>query len=284
MFDNVVVGVDDSASAHRALDLAKVLVSDEGRITLVYVEVVQTEPAPELDAGSVYERQRFGLERLRRLRDKSHVTADVARIQEPSVRRGLHEFAGSRAADLLVVGPSRRNKLARSQLGDAVREVLEDPPCPVAVTPNGRSSGPARTRKIGVAYDGLPSSQRALAVARRIAAERDATVSVYEAVAAPIDAAVSEARGRLAGLGDVERHAEFAANPAEGIRRFGASVDLLVLGSHTYRGAERAVHRTMAQRVAEETPSPLLVLASGARADGRSRNPSDDRSPGRPRG
>ena len=43
---------------------------------------------------------------------KAQIAAEVARIQAPSVRRGLHEFAASRAADLIVIGASSGNKVA----------------------------------------------------------------------------------------------------------------------------------------------------------------------------
>ena len=273
MFGNVIVGVDDYAHGRHALELAKALVSRDGRITLIYVEVVQTSPAPELDASSVAERQRFGLERLGRLADEAQITAEVARVQAPSVRNGLHEFAASRAADLIMIGVSSRNAVARLQLGDDVREVLVDPPCAVAVAPNGYSGGSAQMRKIGVAYDGSPQSERALAVAREIAAEHHAGLLAYEMVFAPtyapdgrhmgeIDEQVNKSRQRLASFGDVEPHVEAGDDPAEGIRRFGASVDLLVLGSHTYRPPERVLRRSTSQRVADGTTSPLLVLAS----------------------
>ena len=282
MFDDVVVGVDDSAGGRRALALAAALVCNGGRITLVYVEVVQTKPVPELDAPSVGERQQFGLARLRRLRDASHITADVARTQAASVRLGLHDFASSRAADLIVMAASNRNGVARSQLGDDIREVLEDPPCAVAVAPHAHVERSPRMKRIGVGYDGSTSSERALAVARRVAAEHDATLVAYEAVSEPrharvpwsvdgkVDERLSAARQRLAELGDVEAHAEFADDAVAGITHFGASVDLLILGARSNRPPGRAVHRSTSQRVADHPPSPLLVVPSRSRggADG----------------
>jgi nucleotide-binding universal stress UspA family protein len=273
VFDNVVVGVNDYAGGRRALLLARALVVSGGRITLVYVEVVQTKPAPELDARAVGERQQYGLERLRRLRDKSQIDADVARTQAPSARHGLHEFAANGDADLIVIGSSGGNALARSRLGDDVREVLDDPPCAVAVAPYTYSGHPAQMRRIGVGYDGSRSSQRAVAIARKVAAEHFATLSAYQAVAAPVPARarrsirgdanerLGEARQRLADLGGVEAHAEFTDDPAEGIRQFGASVDLLILGSPASRPPERVVYRSTPQRVADHTLSPLLVVA-----------------------
>lgn len=195
----------------------------------------------------------------------------------PSVRRGLYGFAASRAADLIVIGASKRNRVARMLLGDVAREVLENPPCAVAVAPVGYFGRSARMTKIGVAYDGSPESEQALALARRIPAERRATLSAFEAVPAPIyahdpwnvegeiDDDVKEARLRVAALGDVEPHAEFADDAVEGFRRFGASVDLLVLGSHKYRPPDRLLNRSKSQRLADDPSSPLLVLSPAGR-------------------
>ena len=272
MFDRVVVGIDGYEAGRDAIALARALISGDGEVTLVYVEVVQRKPAPEADTRPDDEAQRFGLERLARLRDEGHIAAEIARIQAPSVRRGVHEFAAGRGADLLVIGAGRHDPVAHMFLGDVAREVLEDPPCPVAVAPAGYSRGPGKIRKIGVAYDGSSESHRALVLARKLAVGHHATLSAFEAVCAPvyardiwnvegeIDADVEKARQRIAALGDVEPHAEFADDAVEGLRRYGASIDLLVLGAHRYRPADRLVERSKSQRLADEPPCPLLVL------------------------
>ena len=51
------------------------------------------------------------------------------------MRRGLQEMARARNADLLVIGASREDEIYRDLVGDAVYDVLDDPPCAVAVAP-----------------------------------------------------------------------------------------------------------------------------------------------------
>jgi len=179
MFDAVIVGIEGYEAGRDAIALAKALLSRNGEVTFVYVEVLQSKPAPEADTRPDDEAQRFGLERLARLRDEGQIAAEIARIQAPSVRRGLHDFAAGRGADLLVIGAGRHDPVAHMFLGDQAREVLEDPPCPVAVAPVGYSRCPDRIRNIGVAYDGSPGSERGLAVARRLTAEHRATLSAF---------------------------------------------------------------------------------------------------------
>jgi nucleotide-binding universal stress UspA family protein len=292
MFDKVVVGIDGYEVGLDAIALAKALLSAHCGVTLVYVEVLQREPAPEADTRPDDEARRFGLERLDRLRDEGQIAAEISRIDAPSVRRGLQEFAAGQDADLLVIGAGRHDPVAHMFLGDEAREVLEDPPCPVAVAPAGYWQCHRRIRKIGVAYDGSPESHRALALARKLTAEHRAALSAFEAVRMPAyardawnvvvetDTEVDRARQRIAALGGVEAHAELVGDAVEGLRQYGASVDLLVLGAHKYRPADRFAERSTSQRLADEPPSPLLVLASrsaksiGSQPDG-GREPQD---------
>jgi nucleotide-binding universal stress UspA family protein len=273
MFQSVVVGIGDYEAGRDAIALAKALLSGDGEVTLVYVEVLQSKASSEADTRPDDEARRFGLERLGRLRDEGQIAAEISRIEAPSVRRGLHEFAAGQDADLLVIGAGRHDPVAHMFLGDEAREVLEDPPCPVAVAPAGYCKCPGEMRKVGVAYDGSAESDRALALARKLTAERHGTLSAFEAVRAPayardvwnvegeIDEDVEKARQRIAALGDVEARAEFADEAVAGLRRYGASVDLLVLGAHRHHPADRLVERSTSQRLADEPPCPLLVLA-----------------------
>jgi nucleotide-binding universal stress UspA family protein len=256
MFDSVIVGVGSLESGRDAVELAKALVSSHGDLALVYVEPVADESAPQPRTGSDAERQRFGLERLVRLRDAADIAADVLRIQAGSVGRGLHECAAGRSADLIVIGASRGKHLEHVLLGGEAREVLDDPPCAVAVAPAGYSAHSDGIRNIGVGYDGSPEGERALAVARAIAAERDATVSTFEAVRVPVHA---HAPPNLRGQTD---------DTVAALRRYGASVDLLILGSYRQRRPDRHPDRSKSQRLAEDLSSPLLVLGSAGSASG----------------
>jgi nucleotide-binding universal stress UspA family protein len=273
MFENVVVGVDTYETGCDAIELTRVLAPVKGKITLLYVEVVQSEPTSASPTRLDAERQRFGLERLARLRDDAQITADVERVQAPSVRHGLHDFAADRDAGLIAIGAGRHDSVTRMFLGDEARSLLEDAPCPVAVAPAGYARRSAALKKIGVGYDGSPASERAIAVARKIAADHGASMSVFEAVRAPvyardiwdvedeIDEHVEQARRRIAALGHVEPHAEFGEDAVAALRRYAPSVDLLVLGSHRYRRPGLLIERSKAQRLADDPPTPLLVLA-----------------------
>ena len=294
MFENVVVGVDSYQAGRDALELAQALLARDGRVTLVYVEILQGESHADSGTGSDAERQRFGLERLRRLRREAGVSAEIARIDAPSVRRGLYDFACQRGADLIVIRASEEPRPGRDLPGSAVHDLLENPPCPVAVAPREYSVDAAVMRAIGVGYNETPESDQALAVARTLAADRHASLSAFEVVGPSlyardvwnvdeeIDRDVREAAQRIAALGGLAAFADFVYDPVEGLRRYGANVDLLVLGPHKPHPPDRPIQHSTAQRLAKDPPAPLLVLAQAAAPRSERRGPRKHNHDGAP--
>ncbi|HUO73944.1 MAG TPA: universal stress protein [Solirubrobacteraceae bacterium] len=281
MFDNVVVGVDDREIGRDVLALARQLAACDAEFTLVYVNVVHGKPAPDSASKRDASIERFARERLGMLRDQVGMAAHVSSVEAPSPRHGLHAFATSHEADLLVIGATRHDDISRLLIGDDTREVLEDPPCAVAVAPIGYAAHAADIDEIGVAYDSSPGSDEALAVARHLADRYHATLSVFEAVTPPVYARdiydvegqiedeVTEARERSAALGDVESQAVAADHTVEALRRYEPTVDLLVIGPHKYTPIDRLLEHTISQRLADNAPRPLLVLSSAARSSRR---------------
>ena len=270
MFENVVVSVKDLEAGRDALRLAQMLTSADGNLTLAHVQVGAPKPAPDSGAAASAARRRVALERLAVLRDECQLDAELAWSEARGLRQGLHDMARNRGADLLVVGASREDEIYRDLVGDEAREVLDDPPCAVAVAPVGYSDRRAPVRTIGVAYDRATDSDQALVVARALAAGRHAKLSAFHAVSGlhlhdpgqfeeSIEVEAAQARERLARLGDVEAHAEYG-DPAQELRRYGGSVDLLVLGSHRHGPLGHLLGHGTAQRLAGEPPCPLLVV------------------------
>jgi nucleotide-binding universal stress UspA family protein len=278
MFTNVVVGVDEHEGGRDAIALGKELLDQNGELTLAYV--YHGEPHAWRGSSAAYdtaERER-SLELLARARDEGAVEAQLRCAGASSVGRGLHVLAETAGADLLVVGSSRRGLLGRVMLGDDTRAALNGAPCAVAIAPTGYSRYPVLMREIGVGYNTSPESEHALAVARSLAAGRGAKLSAFEAVTLPasffagalgplneaIEDFVNEASKRVAGLEGVEPHAAYG-HPAEELALYGASVDLLVVGSRSYGPIGRLVHGSTSQQLARTAP------LSAARSDpGRS--------------
>ena len=270
MFENVVVGVKDPEAGRDAVCLAEALAARERSLTLAHVQVAASKPAPDSGSvGSAAKRQEaLGL--LAALRDESQLDADVAWGEARGVRQGLHEMARARNADLLVIGASREDEIYRDLVGDAVYDLLEDAPCAVAVAPVAYREHRGRWRTIGVAYGGAGDGDRALAVARELAADRDAKLSAFHAVSGlhihdphqfteSMDDEATLARERIERLGVDEVHAAYG-DPVAELRRYEGSVDLLVLGAPRRGLGGRVFGRETARQIADEPVCPLLVV------------------------
>ena len=273
MFEEVVVGVGDDDTGRDAVALGKELVSAHGRLTLVHVHVVASKPAPDSGAVGDAAKRRYACELLTALSDEFSVDARVSCIEARSVRRGLHEYASSRRADLLVVGTSPPDESSPVPLRDHTREVLEDPPCAVAVAPLDYVAHVATVSRIGVAYDGSDESERALALGKRLAAERHAELSAFEAIKPPLyihdpwnveaetEEQVERARRRIEAASGAEAEAG-AGDAADELARYSDSVDLLVVGAHKYRPIDHVLDGSISQRLTGRASAPLLVLPS----------------------
>jgi nucleotide-binding universal stress UspA family protein len=77
-----------------------------------------------------------------------------------------------------------------------------------------------------------------------------------------IDRHLAEARERIARL-DVAPHVAYG-DAAEELALYGASVDLLIVGSRGYGPLGRLVHGSTSQRLAQTARCPLLVLPRAA--------------------
>ena len=274
MFKNVVVGIDRHARGRDAIALAKELLQAGGQVTLAHIysgdEHIWLVSPSEHDAA-----------KRERITELLETASKEAGVQQAGVRwreasspgRGLHELCELVEADLLVVGSSRRGLLDRVLLGDDTHAALNGAPCAIAVAPTGYAGQPRTIREIGVAYDGSPDSEHALAVARTLAAEHEAKLSALEVVSLPayalvgggapvadaINRLVDDAHARIAGLGCVEPHAIYGI-PIEELSLYSGSLDLLVVGSRGYGPIGRLMHGSTSQRLARTARCPLLVL------------------------
>jgi nucleotide-binding universal stress UspA family protein len=278
MFERILVGVDGHEGGRDAIALAKQLVSESGRITLAHI--YPGEPYVWRGGNPAYwpleEEEVVAM--LEAARSQANIDADFRYSPVPPVGRRLHELAEDVAADLLVVGSSRRGLWGRVMLGDDMRGALNGAPCAVAVAPAGYVDAPHPIHAVGVGYDGSFQSAHALTTARRLASELGAGLSAFQVVTVParvymgagapdamsVDVLADRARARIADLGGVEPHAVYG-DPADELARFAASVDLLVVGSRDYGPVGRLIHGSTSGELARRCRCPLLVLTRAAR-------------------
>jgi nucleotide-binding universal stress UspA family protein len=272
MFEQIVVGVDGTATGRDALALARELAGPQTRLVLANVYIAGTWPARG-NAGIFTSGQREAAhEVLKQARSEAGVDAELAAVASHYVGRGLHVLAEDTGADAIVVGSSRKGITGRVWHGNNMRSALNGAPAAVAIAPSGYADSPHALTEIGVGYDGSPESRHALDVARELAAQHGSRLSAFKAV--PVNAAYDEGRhptaekidglvqgalGRLGELGGVEPHAAYG-EPGEELALFGASVDLLVVGSRGYGPLGRLMHGSTSHHLAGAARCPLLVV------------------------
>jgi nucleotide-binding universal stress UspA family protein len=273
MFDKVIVGIDGLAGGRDALALARQLVDEGGEIVLAHVYSESLLPARGSPGIFQAGEDRHSQELLEAARIEAGIEATLHPVASPHVGRGLHELAEHINAALLVVGSSSRGLLGRVLQGDDMRAALNAAPCAVGVAPGGYARRPAIMAEIGVGFDGSPESRNALDVARALAARHGARLSAFEAVLpAPrsfadarhpdrfeVEAEVQRALADITALGGVLPHAAYG-EAAEELALYGASVDLLVIGSRAYGPLGRLIHGHTSRQLARSARCPLLVL------------------------
>jgi nucleotide-binding universal stress UspA family protein len=282
MFKQVLVGVGDDQGGRDAIALGRLLAGSDGDGALTLGHIFHADPSVpwgfQDPTKPTLEEQSHQL--LEQIAGQTGVSAHLRWYGAPSVGRGLHELAEAIDADLLVVGSSRHAMLGRVRLADHMRAALNGAPCAVAIAPAGYADEPSVVREIGVAYDGSPESEHALAVARTLAAGLGTKLSAFQAVplpvfgwsglptartlGVPVDDMIKQARERIEGLGGVEAHVASGA-PGEELTVYSASLDLLVVGSRSYGPVGRLIHGGVSEHLARTARCPLLVLPRGVR-------------------
>jgi nucleotide-binding universal stress UspA family protein len=277
MFENVIVGVDGSSSGRDAVALAAQLIDPNGRMTLMHVYQGDLDPLNALAPSARSEAQSASQQLLERERAAAGVEAEIVSNAALSAGRALHEQAERQRADLVVVGSCSRSAVGRAMLGDETRSALNGAPCAVAIAARGFAETPAALARIGVAYNGSPESQAALAVAHVLAASRETTVQALEVVsmpvygvglfatpvAGPIDELLAQANRRMAELADVDGRAAYALVPREQLAAFGQDLDLLVVGSRSYGPVRRMMLGSTSDYLERHARCSLLVLPRG---------------------
>jgi nucleotide-binding universal stress UspA family protein len=281
MFKNVIVGVDGRPSGRDAIALAARLTHPDGTLTLGHVHGGELDPLHAVTPGLLKEEREACEKLLEQERRSTGVSAELSTIVAMAAGRGLHVWAEEHHADLLVVGSCSRGTLGRAMLGNDTREALNGTPCAVAIASRGYAETNAPFANVGVAYNGSPESEQALAIARQVAADTGATVRALEVVSIPsyaftglvppvvgesVDAMLQEASGRMEELPEVEGRALYGL-PGEELAAFGDELDILVVGSRGYGPLRRLVLGSTSNYLERHARCSLLVLPRAATAD-----------------
>jgi nucleotide-binding universal stress UspA family protein len=278
MFKNVLVGVDGRPSGRDAIALASSLADPAGSLTLAHVHSGELRPSHAITPGLVRAEREASQKLLERERAAADVSALLISIIAMSPGRGLHLQAEEQNADLLVVGSCGQSSFGRAMLGNDTRAALNGAPCAVAIAARGYADHPSPIARVGVAYNESPESKTALAAARKLAAQSNATLHALEVVAittyaytgivAPaigesIEEMLKEADDRLRELPGVDGRAVYGLAGGE-LAAFGDEVDILVVGSRGYGPVRRLVLGSTSDYLERHARCSLVVLPRAA--------------------
>jgi nucleotide-binding universal stress UspA family protein len=155
----ILIGVDSTARSEDAVALGRRLA--RAGTPKVIVATVTSPLHPNRDESHLIVRRMSGL--LAGV-DPERIHTAVVAAATPA--QGLHQLAETEAADLVVVGSTHTGHLGRVRPGSTGERLLYGSPCAVAVAPHGyRTRGDLPVARVGVAWDGSPESQTALAAA-----------------------------------------------------------------------------------------------------------------------
>jgi nucleotide-binding universal stress UspA family protein len=275
MFSRIVVGVDCREGGRDALALAAMLQSVGGG-ELLAVHACASEPLIREDVLLSVESEL----------DRAGATGRAVVVADHSPAHALRTVAERVAAELIVVGSTRRGGVDRVWAGDDAAATLHCAPCAVAVAPRGVAAGERSLRRIGVGLDDSPEARIALALACRLGHLAGAYVRAITVVPPPVPpwpavawniAAAGPAEGtpqpddRLVASVTAELDADVTPEIACGtawkeLASRSADLDLLVVGARAHGPVRRLVLGTTSTRLARHASCPLLVTPRGAHA------------------
>jgi nucleotide-binding universal stress UspA family protein len=269
MFQKIIVGIDQREQRREPLALAR-LIAGGANERLVVATVYAHRVLPH---GVVDTSIRDDADELLAREADTLPGARFVAVSSGSVGRGLHELAELEQADVIVLGASHRGAMGRVLLGSTAEAVLHHAPCAVCVAPLGFAPESQGIRLVGVGYGAGPDSERALAVAERIARENGASLRVWSMVA-PVDPLGGaqpdgeETQRKLdAALDRLEVPAEgevVHGAPGPELERRSTEVDLLVLGSRDQPLVERLVLGSTSRQLLHGACCPVLVVPRAA--------------------
>lgn len=288
----LLVPVDFSPASRRGLKFAAGLAKQfHAGLHLVHV----IEPSPYPDWGYVH----LTLEerKMRELAEQKLPLFSLESGIDPQLVRGadirageadlnIVKTAGKEAADLVVMASHGKGALAHVVLGSTAERVARLAPCPVLVVREQALAKdpprPFQVKRILVPTDYSDVSLKALEYAKAFARRFDATLVLVHVVPEVLPAefghlgiivderrVLHEAEKRLPQLREVTCDAELkvetrilTGGASYEINRAAADLDcdLVVIATHGYTGFRRFWLGSVAEKVVQHAPCPVLVV------------------------
>jgi nucleotide-binding universal stress UspA family protein len=286
MYANIVVGYDESASSKAALKESSLWIKKHGgRLTLVHAVFFDEEEFAILPS-QMETRFEVGAHVCRTakqdLQDQlglnGSVESYVCQGEPPVV---LIDTAEGKKADLIALGTYGRKGLKRLLMGSVTAQVILNSPCDVLVVKRPCSACTGNYTSLLVPFDGSAYSKKALERAAELARQEGAhltalyvipryeemveffrTESIQKSLRQEAEKVIAEARriaqekGVAAATEIRDGHAVDEINRTAGARE----ADLIVMGTHGWRGVNKAIMGSTTTGVLTDATIPVLVV------------------------
>ena len=285
MYDTLLVGFDDSLSSKAALvEAANHVKKHGGRVILAHAVFFDTEEfgiAPE----QLEKRLRIGEKAC--IQSKDMIAAEFGINVQSLLCEGdpaevILDVAKGKKADLIVLGTYGRKGLNRLLMGSVTSSVIAEAPTDVLVVKKPCTECTGQYRSVLVPFDGSDFSRRALARACELSKLDHASVTVlyviprYEEMLdffktesirkslyqeadkimkAAIELAAGQKVDQITTRIEEGSSADRITETADKIKN-----DLIVMGSHGYRGVNKAIMGSTTERVIMTANCPILVV------------------------
>ncbi len=284
MYETILVGIDSSLPSTAALIEASNWANKHGgKLILVHAVYFDTEEfgiAPEQLDKRLKVGENMCVRTKRMLNSEFRLDAQSLLCEgEPATL--IVEIAQENKADLVVLGTHGRRGLNRLLMGSVTSQVILNSPVDVLVVKKAGSEHPGEYKSILVPFDSSASSQKALDHAMHLAAINNAKLTVlyviprYEEMIGFFKTESIEKNLRQEAEKILDKARMLSANErgisieteireghaAEKIMNIANQMnnDLIVMGSHGYRGVNKAIIGSTAERVIIYAPCPVLV-------------------------
>lgn|GEM_PF-2383510 len=285
MFRKILVPTDFGPCSELAIGFAKRMASPKGTIRLLYVldEGVVLPFDGVLDVGDLESSAMDSLEKLKKKHSRGKCKIEIA-LKEGTVHEAVFKDLRENHCDLCVVGSHGRKGLRRLLLGSVAERLVRGAPVPVCVVKSTLPKG-RKISKIAFATDFSDASFIAFETFRHLVHESGAkgfVLHVLEDSAWMADFAIPTAAVEenwiklrehrkaqmaelLQGLRSEKLKVEgklLSGQPWTALSSFlkRNEIDLLVLGTHGYRGLDRFFMGSVAEKTVRMVESPVLVV------------------------
>lgn len=291
----VLVPLDGSEIAERALPWAKAVVGDDAEIVLLEVIPVASSvrafrgqvigEAATIQEGYRQIAERQLNEAIARWFDKGDKVSTVIASGDPGEQ--ILATAADKGAELIVMSSHGRGAIGRFVSGSVADRVVRHAPVPVMIVgPEGEIAKHAKIERIIAPVQDSDLSRAALPIAGAIGKLADAPVTVINVIVPPSDlmltypgmiptAAFDETQDQMVAdareivhqavaalkAGGVEATGQiFSGNPADSIMGPLRTGDVIVLSSHARQGLARWVIGSTSMKLIRNGQAPVVVV------------------------